>query len=113
MRWPRLSRRRTMLTPMPTIPFSIVLSLRKWGFTPLSPTLPLRAGGGLLDRRSDRRRQRLPSGRRFFAERHPQNREPARRQRLQVAERLRLLEDREAERLAGDGHVAGVVLDDL
>src|SRR6266849_6786491 len=100
MRWPRLSSRRTMLPPMrprPTIPISMVIP----------------SGGWLPDRRFDRRRQRLPSGRRFFAERHPQNREPARRQRLQVAERLRLLEDREAERLAGDGHVAGVVLDDL
>src|SRR5712691_8049126 len=100
MRWPRLSRRRTMLPPMrprPTIPISMVIP----------------SGGWLLDRRSNRRRQRLPSGRRFSANRHPQNREPARRQGLQVAQRLRLLEDREAERLAGNRHVFGVVLDDL
>src|SRR6267143_3827110 len=134
MRWPRFIRRRTMLPPMrprPTIPISMVLSSRKWALTPLfqkGGTPPLCAEPGeapgaplcqpsplrgevdfLLDRRSDRRRQRLPSGRRLLAERHAQDRETPRCQRLQIAERLRLLEDREAVRLAGDGHVAGVV----
>src|SRR5712691_11395690 len=97
MRWPRFIRRKTMLPPRRPIPISMVIPSGAW----------------LLDRRSDRRRQRLPSGRRLFPKRHPQNREPARREGLQVAQRLRLLEDREAKRLAWDGHVFGVVLDDL
>src|SRR5439155_10977759 len=57
--------------------------------------------------------ERLPPGCGFFSERHPQHREPARCERLQVAQRLRLLEDREAVGLAWDGHIARVVLDYL
>src|SRR5260370_15799711 len=85
------------MRPRPTIPISMVIPSGAW----------------LLDRCSNCCRQRLPTCSRLSAERHPQHREPARCERLQVAQRLRLLEDRKAVRLAGDGHVFRVVLDDL
>src|SRR6266849_10118946 len=99
MRWPRFIRRRTMLPPMrpsPTIPISMVNS-----------------SAGLSDCGFDCCRERSPARRSLFPERDAQHREPPRRERLQVAQRLGLLENREAVGLARDGHVARVVLDDL
>src|SRR5260370_11584396 len=100
IRWPRFISRSTMLPPIrprPTIPISMVNS----------------SAGGLSDCGFDCRRERLPAGRPLPAEGHAEHREPPRAERLQVAEGLRLLEDREAVGLPGDRHVASVVLDDL
>src|SRR6266481_917357 len=105
MRWPRFIRRRTMLPPMrprPTIPISIV--------TPLSLT---GRGDSLSDCGLDCGCERFPARSGLFTERHAEHREPPRRERFEVAQRLRLLEDREAVWLARDGHVARVVLDNL
>src|SRR6266851_9147180 len=99
MRWPRFIRRRTMLPPMrpsPTIPISMVNS-----------------SAGLSDCGFDCCRERFPARGGLFPERDAKHREPPRRERFEVAQRLRLLEDREAVGLARDGHVARVVLDDL
>src|SRR5260370_31914525 len=99
MRWPRFIRRRTMLPPMrprPTIPIAMVNS-----------------SAGLSDCGFDCRCERLPARRGLFPDRDAQNRETPRRERFEVAQRLGLLEDREAEGLARNGHVARVVLDDL
>src|SRR6266852_9074403 len=109
MRWPRFIRRRTMLPPMrprPTIPISIV--------TPLSLTLsPAGRGDSLSDCGLDCGCERFPARRGLFTERDAQHREPPRRERFEVAQRLRLPEDREAVGLARDEHVARVVLNDL
>src|SRR5712672_1096835 len=73
------------------------------------PCLPL----VLFDRGLDCRRERFPTSSRFAAEGHAEDWKAARRERLKVAQRLRLFEDREAERLPRDRNILGVVLDDL
>src|SRR5260370_12339363 len=86
------------MRPSPTMPIS----------TPLSLPSPLRGEGTPYCCH-----QRFPTGRRVAAQRHAQHGQLARAEGLEVAQRLRLLEDREGERLAGDRHVARVLLDHL
>src|SRR6266571_2113202 len=102
MRWPRLTRRSTMLPPMrpnPTIPISMVI--------------PSGERPRLFDGRFHCRCECFPTRRHVTAERHPERREAARGQRLEVADGLRLLEDREAERLTWNRYVLGIRLHDL
>jgi hypothetical protein len=67
----------------------------------------------LLDCRLDRGRQRSPTCGWVAAERHAQHGQSSRGERLEVAKGLRLLEDREAERLPRNGDIASVILYDL
>src|SRR5258708_35166718 len=86
------------IRPSPTMPIS----------TPLSLPSPLRGEGTPYCCS-----ECFPTGRRVAAQRHPQHGQLARAEGLEVAQRLRLLEDREGERLAGDRHVARILLHDL
>src|SRR6266508_2806420 len=112
-RWRRLSRRRAMFPPMrprPIIPSSIATDFP-------SPLGGEGQGEGSASpsphRLPDRRRQGAPARAWLPTERYPQHRQPARGQRLHIADRLRLLQHREGERLAGNRNVADVLLHDL
>jgi hypothetical protein len=81
------------MRPGPTIPISTI--------EPPGPLLPPGAG------------RRHSAFNRSAQAKVTQHGETARCERLEVAQGLRLLEDREAVRLPRDRHVAGIVLDDL
>src|SRR5882762_8844692 len=98
---PPRARRRTMLPPMrpsPTMPSCISL-------LPMVAALPQRLPDRFLERRQ--------AGRHMGAEMHAHNAPPALRQHLEVAARLRRLDDAEAVGLIGDRKIVGIVAGDL
>src|SRR5579863_7400558 len=91
--WPPSSKRSTILAPIlpnPTMPSCMSLPFRRCRHRKMR--------GGARDRARERRKPGID----VHAEVHPHHATPVRQQRLIIAERLRVLERAEVERLIGD-----------